>query len=200
MQVAQANNAPKEATKTPQSALKWISQRSSWLMVYDSADGHYSVVEKFLPPGNGGNILITSRNVGLKRLALDSVNVLDMEDDEAIQLLLKSAMLDGASDHVTDMAQDVTSELGGIPLAVDQAGAYMQNCGCGLGGYLELLKKHRHQLMSRKEFKGASDYGSSTYGSWDISIEQIQGMAAEGTGQEVQAAQCAISLLRIFAF
>ncbi|KAF8326250.1 hypothetical protein F5887DRAFT_1289141 [Amanita rubescens] len=200
MQIAQANNAPREVTKSPQSALKWISQRSRWLMVYDSADGHYSVVEKFLPPGNGGNILITSRNVGLKRLALDSMNVLDMGDDEAIQLLLKSAMLDSTSDHITNMAQNVISELCGIPLAVDQAGAYMQNCGCSIGAYLELFKKHKYQLMSRKEFKGASDYGTSTYGTWDVSIEQIEGMAAKGTGQKAQAAQCAIRLLRIFAF
>jgi hypothetical protein len=200
MQIAHANNAPKEATKSPQSALNWIAQRSRWLMVYDNADGHYSVVENFLPPGNGGNILITSRNVGLKRLALESVNVLDMGDDEAVQLLLKSAMLDGTSDHITNMAKNVISELGGIPLAVDQAGAYMQNCGCSIGSYLELFKKHKHQLMSRKEFKGASGYGTSTYGTWDISIEQIEHMAGKGTGEEVQAAQCAIKLLRIFAF
>ena len=200
MQIAQANNAPKEATKSPQSALKWITQRSRWLMIFDSADGHYSVVEKFLPPGNGGNILITSRNVGLKRLALDSVNVVDMGDDEAIQLLLKSAMLHGTSDHITNMAQNVISELGGIPLAVDQAGAYMQNCGCSIGSYLELFKKHKHQLMSSQEFKGASGYGTSTYGTWDISMEQIERTAAKGVGQEAQAAHCAIRLLRIFAF
>jgi tetratricopeptide (TPR) repeat protein len=201
MQIAQANNAPKEATKSPQFALNWIAQRSRWLMVYDNADGHYSVVEKFLPPGNGGNILITSRNVGLQRLALESVNVLDMGDDEAVQLLLKSAMLDGTPDsHIANMGKNVISELGGIPLAVDQAGAYMQNCGCSIGSYLELFKKHRHQLMSRKEFKGASGYGASTYGTWDISIEQIEGMAGKGTGEEAQSAQCAIRLLRIFAF
>src|SRR6266550_2191855 len=200
MQIAQVNNATKEATKSPQSTLIWIAQRSRWLMVYDSADGDYSVIEKFLPPGNGGNILITSRNVGLKKLVLDSVNVLDMVDDEAIQLLLKSAMLDSTSDHITNMAQSVISELGGIPLAVDQAGAYIQNCGCSINSYLELFKKYKHQSMSGKEFKGASGYGRSTYGTWDISIEQIEGMAVQGTGQEAQAAQCAMGLLRIFAF
>ncbi len=39
-------------------------------MVYDGADGHCSVVEDFLPPGNGGNVMITSRNIGLKRIGL----------------------------------------------------------------------------------------------------------------------------------
>ncbi len=105
-------------------------------MVYDGADGHYSVVEKFIPPGNEGNIMITSRgDAGLKRLTQDSVNVLDMADDEAVLLLLKSAMLDGTSDHIKNMAQRVVLEMGGIPLALDQAGAYMQNCGCSIDDY-----------------------------------------------------------------
>jgi hypothetical protein len=200
MQIAEANSAPEEAKHSPGSVLQWISQRSRWLMVYDSADGHYSVVEKLLPPGNGGNILITSRNVGLKRLALESTNVLDMADDEAVSLLLKSAMLDGTSDHVQNMAKKVVSELSRIPLALDQAGSYMQSCACSIDDYLELYNKPKHQLMSKKGFEGASGYGTSTYGTWDISMQQIERMAAKKDGEEAHAAQCAIRLLRIFAF
>src|SRR6266576_4593734 len=95
MQIAHAKNATPEARQSVGAVHRWISQGSKWLMVYDGADGHYSVVEKFLPPGNGGNIMITSRSVGLKRLTQDSVNVVEMKDDEAVPLILKSAMLDG---------------------------------------------------------------------------------------------------------
>src|SRR6266550_5522387 len=200
MQIAHANNAPPEAKQSAGAVLKWISQGSKWLMVYDGADGHYSVVEKFLPPGNGGNIMITSRNVGLKRLTQDSVNVLDMTDDEAIPLLLRSAMLDGTSGHIKHMAQNVALELGGIPLALDQAGGYIQSCGCSIDDYFELFKKHKHQVLSKKGFKGASGYGMSTYGAWDISMQQIENMAASKEGEEAEAAHSAIRLLRIFAF
>ncbi len=200
MQVAKANNAPTEAAQSPGSALNWIAQRQKWLMVFDNADGHYSVVEKYLPPGNEGNILITSRNVGLKRLTLDAENVLDMPEDEAISLLLKAAMLAGTSHKVKDVAKKVVLQLGGIPLALDQAGAYIQSCGCSIDDYLELYGKHRDELMSSNEFKGASGYGTSTYGTWDISMKQIERMATNGNGQEVKAAQSAIKLLRIFAF
>ena len=86
MQIAQAKNAPMEVMHSPGFILNWISQMPKWLTIYDNADGDYSVVEKFLPPGETGNILITSRNGELKRLALDSVNVLDMEEDEAVAL------------------------------------------------------------------------------------------------------------------
>ena len=201
MQIAQVKNAPKEVMHSPALILQWISQMPpKWLIIFDNADGDYSVVEKFLPPGGKGNILITSRNGELKRLALVSVNVLAMEEDEAVTLFLKSAMLDGTSDGVRNMAKKMVLELSGIPLALDQAGAYIHRSGCGIDGYLKLYQKNKQKLMSRKDFKGASDYGRSAYGTWDISFQQIEQMALKENGEEAEAAQTAISLLRIFAF
>ncbi|KAF8328490.1 P-loop containing nucleoside triphosphate hydrolase protein [Amanita rubescens] len=200
IQMAKAKNAPQEVGQSPGLVLQWLSQRSKWLIIFDNADGHYKVVEKFVPPGNQGNILITSRNGELKRLALDSENVADMPEDEAVSMLLKSAMLDGTSEDIKNAARKVVSELGGIPLALDQAGAYMQKCGCGIDGYLDLYRKKKHKLMSRKEFQGASGYGRSTYGTWDISLQQIKAMAIKDYGEEAEAAQNAIRLLKIFAF
>ena len=158
MHIAQANNAPHEAKQSARSVLQWIAQTANWLMVYDGADGHYQIIEKFFPPGNGGNILITSRNGGLKRITLTSLKVLNMTEEEAVSLLLKSASLVGTSDHITNLAKKLASELGGIPLALDQAGAYIATSQCGIADYLELYAKHKHKLMSTPEFKGASDY------------------------------------------
>ena len=46
------------------SVLQWISSiQEDWLIVFDNADDPSpEVVAKFLPPGNRGNIMITSRN------------------------------------------------------------------------------------------------------------------------------------------
>ena len=46
------------------SVLQWISSiQEEWLIVFDNADEPPpEVVAKFIPPGNRGNILITSRN------------------------------------------------------------------------------------------------------------------------------------------
>jgi hypothetical protein len=202
MQIAQANNVSPEGNHSAGSALQWISQKTKWLMVYDSADGHYPVVEKFLPPGNEGNILITSRNPEVRRITLNknSVEVLDMTDEEACALLLEAAMLDDTSDQISGMVSKLVSRLGKIPLALDQAGAYMQSCGCSIDDYLELYSKHKDELLSSGRFKGASGYGTSTYGTWDISMYQIEHMAANGIEEETLAAQNAMGLLKIFAF
>ena len=170
MQIGQTNNTSQERKQSPGSVLQWISQTTNWLMVYDGADGHYQTVEKYFPPGNGGNVLITSRNVGLRRITLDSLQVLQMEEEGAVCLLLKSAGLDAMSDNDSILARKLASEMGGIPIALDQAGAYMLTTQCGIANYLELYMSHKHDLMSNVDFKGASDYDRTTYGTWEISM------------------------------
>jgi hypothetical protein len=175
MQIGQPSNTPQEAKKSVGSVLQWISQiRTNWFMIYDGADGDYQTVEKLLPPGNGGNILITSRNVELKRITQTSLKVLNMAEEEAASLLLKSASIDSMSDHVSNLARKLASDLGGIPLALDQAGAYILTSQFGIDDYLELYTTHKHDLMSNPEFKGASVYDRTTYGTWDISMQKIE--------------------------
>jgi tetratricopeptide (TPR) repeat protein len=201
MQIGQVADNNPQAKKSVGSVLQWISQtHTNWLMIFDGADGHYQTIEKYLPPGNGGNIVITRRNVGLKRITETSLKVLNMAEQEATSLLLKSASFDSMSEHDSNLARKLASELGGIPLALDQAGAYMLTSRVGIADYLELYTKHKHELMSSPEFKGASDYDRTTYGTWDISMEKIEKMAEVDNGQEAVAAQSAIRILRTFAF
>ena len=53
-----------------ESVLQWISfLQEEWLIVLDNADAPPpEVVEKFIPSGNRGNILITSRNRSMGRI------------------------------------------------------------------------------------------------------------------------------------
>ncbi|KAF8345757.1 P-loop containing nucleoside triphosphate hydrolase protein, partial [Amanita rubescens] len=128
LQISLANSTSPDGRPSARSALKWISQKLNPLIVYDGADGHYSVVENFLPPGNGGNVMITSRNIGLKRLSQNnSMEVHCMENQDAISLLLKSGMLDDTDSDICNLAQQLVSQLDGFPLAIDQAGAYIHS-------------------------------------------------------------------------
>ena len=169
-------------------------------MIYDNADSGYHVVEKFLPPGRGGNILITSRNIELHRITEGYLEVLEMEEEEALSLLFKSAQLNDTSEDVQILAKQLVSKLGGIPLAIDQAGAYMMACSCPLEDYLELYAKNHDQLIPDPSFKGASDYGSSTYETWEISMKEIEAQAARGVELGAVAAKNATTLYKIIAF
>ena len=87
-----------------------------------------------------------------------------MNNEEASSLLLKSVMLGSPSKKTEALARNIVLAMGHIPLTIDQAGGYIQATDCDLDYYLNLYNQHHSQLMSNSTFKGASNYGHSTYG------------------------------------
>src|SRR5580693_6598734 len=89
---------------SPKSALWWISSLGdNYAMVFDNADNLTpEELEQYFPPGLGGNILITSRNSGLRHLTLheNSLEVNEMEDSDAVSLLLKAACLNESQEDL----------------------------------------------------------------------------------------------------
>jgi tetratricopeptide (TPR) repeat protein len=128
------------------------------------------------------------------------MEVFGMDENEAISLLLKSATIVDNSKQNVVLASKIVSELGYIPLAIDQAGAYLQACDIGLDDYLDLYYNRCRELMADSIFEGASNYGRSTYGTWEISMKEIESRARCGSGPESLAAQSAVILYKYFAF
>ena len=66
-----------------ESVLQWISfLQEEWLIVFDNADSPPpEVVEKFIPSGNGGNVLITSRNSSMGRI-VSFENIIEIKEIE----------------------------------------------------------------------------------------------------------------------
>jgi len=76
------------------SVLQWLSVIDyEWLIVFDNADGNPHMLSKYIPAGNRGNILFTSRNQGVSRYVSREafVEVDHMDEEDAISLLLNSA-------------------------------------------------------------------------------------------------------------
>src|SRR5882757_1832422 len=190
------------------SVLQWMSYLpGEWFLVFDNADNTPSeVVVKFIPPGNSGNILITSRNqsMGPRIVPFENrIEIIEMEESDAITLLLQASFLEPLTQHL-EAAKGIVTELGCIPLAVDHAGAYIQAGRCDINEYLNQFSLHCRTLMSDKIFTGASNYDQTVYGTWDLSYEEIEkranGQSATKSAQTTQAAQAAIFVLQICAF
>jgi hypothetical protein len=80
-----------------QDALKWFSgKQEHWLLFFDNADDPKIDLNKFFPKCNHGNIVITSRNPGLRGYG-QHFQVSDMNETEAVKLLLKCASQDTSS-------------------------------------------------------------------------------------------------------
>jgi hypothetical protein len=172
-------------------------------MVFDNADNLTpEELEQYFPSGLRGNILITSRNSGLKHLTLheNSLEVKEMEENEAISLLLKAACLDKSQEDLQADASKIVNELFCIPLAIDQAGAFIAYGDTDIRQYLGEYSQYREKLLSYPAFKGASKYNRSVYGTWELSIKEIQQRAKSDNSQIAEAAKSAIYLLSIFAF
>ena len=164
--------------RSVRSAIQWLPRADhEWLLIFDNADGDPNTISKYVPPGMRGNILFTSRNPMMRHHVSSSnghVEVDAMTEEQAISLLLKSAMLDELStDHIA-LSRAIVKELCCFPLAVDQAGAAIASGLCNIYNYRELYAKRRKELLTLSSFKGASNYGRAAYMTFDLSFKAIR--------------------------
>jgi hypothetical protein len=149
-----------------------------WLLVFDNAPDRASVA-RFVPPAGHGRVLITSRNqIWPPGQALD-VPVLDPQ--VAAKFLVGRT---GDADALA--AWELAGVLGGLPLALEQAAAYVQASGDSLAGYLASFRQRRADLLGRGEPTG---YDKTVATTWRLAFEGVQ-----------QAAPGAAELLRLLAF
>ena len=120
-------------------------------------------VADFLPPAGPGRVLITSQNPAWPGPVMD-VAVLD--PDAAAGFLVSRT-----GDPDLQAARDLAGVLGGLPLALEQAAAYLQAIGETLAGYLALFRQRRAGLLARGEPAGYSKTVAST---WALAFDQLQ--------------------------
>jgi len=135
---------------------RWLQRRSRWLLILDNADD-LSLLPDFFPSGQlKGHILLTTRAYALGGLA-NRIEVDTLDQTTGTFLLLHRAgllslelPLEQARDEDRLDAQQIWQELGGLPLALDQAGAYIEETQCGLPNYLRLFRTHRSLLLKQR--------------------------------------------------
>ncbi len=125
--------------------LKWISDyyEQEWLLIYDNADYiSISLLKKYIPAGESGNILITSCNPYLACIT-DNVKeaVSEMCSNEALDLFFKASGLNPNND-IYIYAKAIVKKLGFIPLAIDLAGSSIFGNFYTIYDYLALLDKN----------------------------------------------------------
>jgi hypothetical protein len=151
--------------------------RAEWLLLFDNVPDRASVAA-FIPPAGRGRVLITSQNqIWPPGQALD-VPVLDQEV-AAEFLILRTG------DHNREAAFGLAGELGGLPLALEQAAAYVQATGDNLPDYLASFRQRRADMLIRGEPTGYSKTVATT---WLMAFEHLQ-----------QAEPSAVGLLRLLA-
>lgn len=163
---------------TVQAVIGWLSKHAGWLLILDNVDD-LSLLDAFLPFAFSGHLLLTTRVRATGKLAFSLV-VDAMERDTGAVLLLRRARLIGQNASLETaapadiaIARAISEELGGLPLALDQAGAYIEETCCSLSAYRERYHSHRPALLKRRG-GSAYDYPAPVATTWSLSFARVQ--------------------------
>ncbi|KAK4667919.1 LOW QUALITY PROTEIN: uncharacterized protein QC764_0111100 [Podospora pseudoanserina] len=173
--------------------LRWLCDRSEaddeWLLIVDNADDVSWGIQKVMPRGNRGRVIITSRDEQSTKLVggtCESVRVGDMSPPEGRALLLRHLQLDEelAPGGIKDDCDRVVKKLEFLALAIDIAGAYIGShspSDKALQRYLADYERHRDELLQMDFFRGLLATEKTVWTVWDTTLEKI---AMENKGMQ----------------
>ncbi|MFI1101276.1 FxSxx-COOH system tetratricopeptide repeat protein [Streptomyces melanogenes] len=152
---------------------------SRWLLVFDNADDPEQL-KRFFPPGGPGHVLVTSRNQTWSQYG-DALPVDVFLREESIEHLQRRAP--GLS---VDDADQVATAVGDLPLAVEQAAAWIAETATPVAAYLEQLAQQAPSVLALNQPAG---YPEPVAATWNVSIERLK-----------QRSPAAVRLLQLCAF
>jgi len=141
--------------------LSWLGHHSGWLLILDNAP-HPADCRDRLPPGAAGHVLITSRDPNWGSVA-KPLKLPILPRAEAVEFLQKRCARDEPA-----AAGDLCGALGDLPLALEQAGAYIEATGSSIAEYYALYRSHPRELLN-----------DAVAATWQISFERLQTEAPE---------------------
>ncbi len=172
---------------------RWLAQHDGWLLILDNADD-LAMAHDHVPTGGKGHILLTTRAQAAGAMARN-IEVEKMDQEEGTLLLLRRAKvlaadvpLDQAPEVDRRNAEAIVSEMDGLPLALDQAGAYIEETGCSVATYLDIYRKRRAELLERRGGP-KPDHPLPVASTWSLSFQKVEA-----------ANRAAADLLRLCAF
>ncbi|KAJ5107100.1 Tetratricopeptide-like helical [Penicillium angulare] len=192
MNIASALGIPDiEPAKVKEQVKAHLSKESAgkWLLIFDNADDMEMwtkasdtgpPLKDILPRSENGHILFTSRNRKLA-VRVASPNVLSIPDIDHVTAMniLESSLIQEGLLHDNHTSTALLEQLGFLPLAINQAAAYINENGIAISDYLSLLKDREAdaaELLS-EEFHDDGRYAetqSPVFTTWLISFKQIQ--------------------------
>jgi serine/threonine protein kinase/tetratricopeptide (TPR) repeat protein len=154
--------------------LRWLRDHSGWLLILDNVDTQEALlaVTRLLPSLTAGRVLITSRRrdwpPGVNRKSLDVIPM-----PAATDFLLKRTAKDRRRE-TDDAAQalQLAELLNGLPLALEQAAAYISHTQISISEYLEIWEKECDSVLSWHD-EGVMQYPASLAVTWQGSFHQL---------------------------
>jgi tetratricopeptide (TPR) repeat protein len=162
-----------------------LSQESAgeWLLIVDNVDDieiWNHELKAYLPKSQQGYVVCTTRNrkVAVKIARSNVIEVAEMDEEMAMQLLTKSLINQELLNSHQD-AQKLLEQLTFLPLAIVQAAAYINENGIALSEYLVLLEEQEQDVIDllSEDFDDDGRYEdvkNPVATTWLVSFEHIR--------------------------
>jgi tetratricopeptide (TPR) repeat protein len=171
-----------EPAETIRDLFENLRRRDRWLLVFDNAEAPGDVAD-YLPPGGSGHVLVTSRYAAWGQLA-EPVRLDVLCREGAVAFVRKRT---GSGDE--NAATELVEALGGLPLALEEAAAYIEATGIGLDDYRGLVVQRMVEMFglgSPANVAQADERRVATI--WSVSLERV---LSEAPGAEALLDLCA---------
>lgn len=141
----------------------WMKSNSEWLFIFDNVESQHTI-EKFIPQLFLGNIIVTTRNPNWSLYT--PLTLKELNDEESATFILKR--IRKAEDSHIKLLVD---RLDGLPLALEQAGAYIYETGLTVAEYIHRFDHYNSQIIRRGN---PINYNNTIATTWEISFNKIQ--------------------------
>jgi tetratricopeptide (TPR) repeat protein len=161
------------------SVLRWFREHDRWLLILDNVDTKNAeqAVMKIVPSLSMGRVLITSRikdwPAGIRKQQIETLSL-----GEAQRFILERTASDrNQSRDDPGQALQLARVFDGLPLALEQAAAYIAQHQMSLHEYLEESEREREKVLSWYD-NSVMQYPASVTVIWQKTFEQLGPTAA----------------------
>jgi tetratricopeptide (TPR) repeat protein len=177
VEISKLLNLPeKDATnpaETVQAVKHWLELTGEWLLVFDNADTP-DTLAAYYPHKPKGHIMLTSRAQVFDTLGIDSTFALEkLDPQEALDFLFKRTKRAQSDPKEKHAAEQLAEELGYLPLALEQAAAYLVVNGVRFQDYLASFQQRRLSLLSKAGPK-TGNYPASVAKTWSLNFQEVE--------------------------
>jgi len=159
--------------------LAWLREHDRWLLILDNVDTPEAAeaIRKVLPQLHSGHVLITSRRsnwpASIRSQTLDK-----LESVEATQFLLQRTEGRRSSKTADEkMAFQLATILDGLPLALDQAAAFIVRNRMTFSAYLATWEKEKESVLDWRD-TDQMEYPASIATTWLTTFNRLYPTAA----------------------
>ncbi|MFD1938223.1 FxSxx-COOH system tetratricopeptide repeat protein [Nonomuraea mangrovi] len=167
---------PNVAVPAVKEALRLGRPYADWLLIFDNAE-NVEEIRKFFPTNGPGKIMVTSRSRDWFSYAAPlEVDVFTREESRELLRLRGPELSDRDAD-------EISSRLGDLPLAIEQAAVWLSETGMPTSEYLQLFDEHSTELL---QVEGAE---VPVAAAWNVSFDRLR-----------ESHPAALQLLQVCAF